>query len=321
MSTISTQKAPFEPPCIVYDVPEDDYHAMPGVSSGKLRRLLRDSPLHAGLEIEETDAMNLGTLVHALVLEPEKAERTYVVKPDVSLQSNAGKQQYVDWLVAQVGREPSRPPDDLATGKALSFQIADLEAAFADSGKRIVTQSQLDTGRACRDSLRDLDDRFGMLIDGFSEVTAIARDPRTQLLCRVRADHVPNAYHVLVDIKTMGRTPTAEQWNRTALNSGYHIQAAFYRHVYALAEDVKARQFLFATVETSPPYDACFYEMPEAELAEGTALMEQALDRWRWCEENRTWPGTAFNWQTKQTQIRQTVFPNYAFKAIKPPRM
>jgi len=68
------------------ELSNDEYHGGPGVSSTTLKELISRSPAHClammdGLRRKFSDAMSLGTVIHAAVLEPETFDSLYFVEP------------------------------------------------------------------------------------------------------------------------------------------------------------------------------------------------------------------------------------------------
>jgi exodeoxyribonuclease VIII len=83
----------------------EEYHAGPGISSSKLH-LLDESERHlemAKLFNLESDSMDFGTLVHTLVVEPEK-ENDYAVMPKIDGRTTAGKSEKLDWIEDNEGK-------------------------------------------------------------------------------------------------------------------------------------------------------------------------------------------------------------------------
>ena len=72
------------------DIPNEEYHRSNGTSSSSLKTLLEQTPAHLEYNRthpkDSTENMKLGTLVHMLVLEPDKFEEEYIIVPDMSYQ-------------------------------------------------------------------------------------------------------------------------------------------------------------------------------------------------------------------------------------------
>ena len=71
--------------CLVIDMPSDDYHAYPAWNKSSLDLIAR-SPAHYKFAAprEASRAMEIGSAVHAAVLEPRVFKRDYVLLQDVT---------------------------------------------------------------------------------------------------------------------------------------------------------------------------------------------------------------------------------------------
>ncbi|MBK1699775.1 PD-(D/E)XK nuclease-like domain-containing protein [Thiococcus pfennigii] len=314
MTELAEQKeVAWEPPAVLYDIPEADYRAYPAASSHALMTLLEESPRHVKEKPREaTHALTLGTLAHLLLMQPELAERQVAVKPvGAGKGSNAAKQVLVDWLQEQTGIAPEID-GTLALGKQLDAAIAVLEPALAKSDKLVVDQAQLDAATRMRDSV--LGRRLGEALfqDGHAEVMALARDLVSGVLCKIRVDWVPLAHQVLVDVKTTNSIGDADV-ARSAARYNYHIQAAFYQAIWqaATGED---RPFVFVFMESEPPYDCVFRPIERRSLDKGRRLYEYALRIWSMCEEANHWPGVGWDWNSMDYALQPLELPQWALR-------
>lgn len=82
-----------------FSLTSEDYHADPSLGSSGIRELLR-SPYHFWAAYrapgrpapEPSAAMRLGTMVHALILEPEPFRSRFVMQPDgLDMRTREGK--------------------------------------------------------------------------------------------------------------------------------------------------------------------------------------------------------------------------------------
>ena len=71
-----------------------DYYDVPRLSHSQLKEI-RHSPGHFRWKMDTSEAaspaMNLGSLVHAMVLEPHIVERRWVVVPKIDRRTKAGR--------------------------------------------------------------------------------------------------------------------------------------------------------------------------------------------------------------------------------------
>jgi len=85
------------------NLPFDRYLSEPAVSASSMKAYLR-SPLHYRHQIETpsapTPAQQLGTLIHAVVLEPFMARSTYAVAPNIDRRTKARKEAHAEFQAA-----------------------------------------------------------------------------------------------------------------------------------------------------------------------------------------------------------------------------
>lgn len=124
-------------PGIYFDLSNDDYHGGPGTNKGLLDVVAR-SPLHAKALLdranddrpEPTPAMQLGTALHTLVLEPEVFAERYVCELTQADAPHAIADR--DTLVAMVDELNKGRLPKLATGGTKAEQVDRILAAYQE---------------------------------------------------------------------------------------------------------------------------------------------------------------------------------------------
>lgn len=241
------------------------YHAINAVSNSALSAMNR-SPFHYWAEYlnpdrpakESTPSMRAGTLLHALVLEPETISARYVVRPeDIDPRTKAGK----EWAEAYKGRE-------------------------------IISADQWATAKAQRDALLSVQDIADVLKRGAAEVSFFWVDQDTGVHCKARADFVhplPDGRVILLDLKT---TPDAspDSFGRSVWNFGYHRQDAWYSRGYELATGVEVAGFLFGAVTGSYPFVAVPYSLDDQARWQGQQECDELLAKYLECRASSHWP-------------------------------
>jgi exodeoxyribonuclease VIII len=250
---------------IVYGMPAAEYHASPGVSNTMLSDLAR-SPAHCWAlhhapgrpARKTTPAMNAGTLLHTLVLEPEKVPGAYIVRPDgLDGRTKEGK----EWA-AQAG------------------------------GLTVLSAEQYATAEAQRDAIFAVPELAALLNAGHSEVSCFWRDEATDLPCRMRADWVSNVVNgrvVLLDLKSTNDA-SPEGFAKTMARFGYHRQAAHYSTGYANADCVEVVNFVFGVVTQEYPFIAAAYSIAADALEQGQDECATLLETYAQCQRTGVWP-------------------------------
>lgn len=228
------------------------YHAHPALGSSRLREILR-SPAHFKANLpRESAALDFGSLVHTLVLEPHAFDERYVVVPNINGATKEGKAQ---------------------------------KAALASETRTVVNGEVMAEASACATSI--MSHRvYQQIRDAQVEHTVFWTDKETGIECKARFDVLGP---LLVDLKTT-RDASPKGFQRAIATYGYHIQAAHYM-AGAIANGMEPRGFLFACVETSPPYLPAGYLMGNPTLEQGERERREALLTYAQCLSEDRWPG------------------------------
>lgn len=270
MSTVMPQQQPLQDigPGLYPDIPNEDYHRSPGVSSSGAK-LLQRSALHywekyLNPEREPdtpTPDMQLGSLVHTLVLEPAHLERDWAVQPKINRRTKAGKEE------------------------AAAFEKM-------NAGKHVVTEEQFRRSQAIAGAVTRHPKASVIFQDGVPEQSLYWIDPDTGVLCKCRPDWWRERF-LIADLKT-AVDASQDGFERAIFNFGYHISAAMYldgvkQHT---GEDLP---FVFSVVEKEPPFAVANYHIHDEAIALGRKQYKEALEVFARCMEKGTdrrhWPG------------------------------
>lgn len=108
--------------------------------------------------------------------------------------------------------------------------------------------------------------------------------------CKARLDWLREDYATIDDLKTTSRSADPGAYARRLYDVGGDIQAAFYlRGLAAVTTEIHAI-FRWVVVETSPPYALSVITPGPDVLTLGGAKVEWAIERWRECLEQDSWP-------------------------------
>lgn len=249
---------------LFYDQPFDDYLKIDAVNNSALK-LLSKSPftlLYASKHPKQaTAAMELGSLVHAAVLEAERFDAEYVGGP--------------------VGA-----PRNTKAGKLV---WAEFEAQHA--GKQIIKNETWQTVLAMRDALMHHPAAHAWLTkEGHSEVTGVWHDAEYDFECKMRADRLMANNMAIIDLKTT-TDATEEGFARTCGKFKYHWQAAWYlRGLSVITGSELQPIFVFVVIETTPPYEIGIYQLRDIDLHLGFLEIALQAKRYKTCLDNNAWP-------------------------------
>lgn len=261
----------------------DDYHAIPAMSAGGLKRM-QQSPAHFwGMQLdprrpppgEPTPALINGTLVHCALFEPHTLEQRYVVRPaGMSFSSKEGRA----WRDAQT--------------------------------KVIVDAVQMQAAKAQAARLRALPELGALLAEGVGESSAFWIDESTGELCKCRPDWTSPAGDgvILVDGKTC-QDASPDGFGRAIWNYRYHLQAAWYADGYERATGLRVYGFVFAAVESAWPHQGAAYMLSDEVMDAARRENRRLLDLYAHCKRTGVWPGYA-------TQISLITLPAWANRQL-----
>jgi len=211
-------------PGIYHGISNEDYHAGPGVSKSQLDDIAVSPATyvwrkHAPVDDEKLKALDMGTAIHCLLLEPDEFKHRFSVAPEFNRRTNAGKEEEAAFLA------------DCATlGKTVMT---------AEEGRKLLLM---------RDSVMAHPDARWLLEQaGHRESSIYWTDSETDELCRCRPDLMLTEYPIIVDVKKvddMGR------FERHVEEFRYHVQDAMYSTGFK-EQFGEAPDFIFLAVSSS----------------------------------------------------------------------
>lgn len=150
------------------------------------------------LEMEESEPLRFGRLIHMLVLEPEKLKRQFVLMPDFG---------------------------DMRSSK--NRDTRDAWKASLDPSATICTQQDMVKLFCMAKSIMQNETACDLLFGAEFEMTGFYRDPVTGLKCRFRADAWNRDIGALIDLKST-QDASESEFMYSAWKYRYDIQLAKY---------------------------------------------------------------------------------------------
>jgi exodeoxyribonuclease VIII len=282
---------------------EVTYHDRPEVSATMLKSMARGWRTFEAEHVtktavrEETDAMKLGTLIHAAILEPQEYDFRYCLMPEnylrlptqtikdmqqacrnhaikgfskmdkpelITTLRDHGIETYEDWARRTIGTREVVKPAHAKIVDEIRHRVFHHPMA----------RTLLTAGRAEREWL--------WTTDGVD--------------CRAKTDWTCG--DVIVDVKTC-QDARPEHFARDIAQRRYDLQAAHY------LDGTKAQRFIFLAVETTVPFRVRCYSLFDADLAEARKDRAELLEEY----QRRV---AANDWSEPGENQLQTVFlPNY----------
>ena len=237
--------------CLVIGMPSDDYHAYPAWNKSSLDLIAR-SPAHYkfSAQREASRAMEIGSAVHAAVLEPRVFKRDYVLLQNV-------------------------------TDRRSSVYK---EAVKVHGSASVLTGTEAVMVECIRETVQhDIINR-----PGHAEISVFATCSETGLLIKCRFDYL-TLCGAAIDLKTT-QDARASEFSKSVYNYRYHVQDAFYRHVYRCATGKELNSFSFLAVEKEAPYFSAVYKLDQDAQEIGKYYALRELKTASECELSGHWP-------------------------------
>ena len=249
---------------IQHNLPEQQYHAHPALSSSGARKLLPPScPAVFDWERrnppEGKSVFDVGSAAHKLVLGAGLAIRVIDAE---------------NWRTkaAQEQRDEARAHDEIPL---LTHEYEQVRGMADALGLHPVAEQ--------------------LFTEGTPELSLFWRDDRSGVDCRARLDWLTAnvlGEPVIVDYKTCA-SADPRALARSVLSYGYHVQHVWYveaAKATAVAEDPG---FLFVCQEKNPPYPVTVVALDAETVALGTRRARRARSIFARCQETGEWPGHA----------------------------
>ncbi|MEX2990225.1 PD-(D/E)XK nuclease-like domain-containing protein [Serratia fonticola] len=267
---------------IYHDISNDDYHAGNGVSKSQLDLVAKNPALlqwikKAPVDTEKLKALDMGSALHCLLLEPEEFKKRFIIAPEFNRRTNDGKAAEAEFLkdCEQTGKTVM----DFEQGRKLDLMR---DSAMAHPAARWLLEAE-----------------------GHCESSFYWTDAETGELCRVRPDRYLTDHPVIIDVK---KVADMDRFARHIEEFRYHVQDAMYREG---AQQVRgeAHGFFFLAVSETIDcgrYPVRVFELDAADVDEGHRLYRRDLNTYHECRTSNDWGGVEKiqrpAWARKQDQ-------------------
>lgn len=209
---------------------------------------------------EETKALRMGSLTHALVLEPETVVSRFAMLPDdIDRRTKAGKEAYEAFTLGAAGKTIV-PADDWSVCCNVALAMV---ARIKDLGLTVTATELMLTVDYCGVPLK-------------AAIDAIATDA--------------NGDEWIIDLKTT-EDASAKGFLQSVRAYRYNLQAHFYRTVYHIQTGKRTKGFIFVAAEKSAPFLSASYQLGPELMTYAVADFEQAVSTYKGCVALDEWPG------------------------------
>ena len=241
---------------MIQKMSDAEYFKARGISQSFLKAFKR-SPAHALWQLkhpkEPSEAMLIGTCLHALILENK---RVFVALPESAKgASNAAKMVKSAFYLENEGKI-ILSADDAAKVEAMAESVLNHSGASTILG-----------------------------LGGESELSIFWEENGLEMKGKI--DRV-NPFGV-IDVKTTKDASLAE-FAKSVYNFGYHVQAAHYL-AGAAANGLPCDDFIIIAVENEPPYCTALRKIDHVSIMEGEQERQELIQKYLKCVEKKHWPG------------------------------
>lgn len=205
-----------------------------------------------------TAAMDLGSVVHAMTLEPEKTSDVFRVSPFDSFRTKEAR----EWR-----------------DEAVEQGVIVLTEKDASAATGIATNAKKELERALGGASYKVEQEVTGSINGVDVCGLI--------------DVVPDDGETLWDLKTCSSIGDEVSLQRKVFDLGYHVQAALYCDLVS-AETEKEPSFGFIFVETSAPHETTYITLDRDCILAGRAKYMELINKWSQLRDKPLdeWPGS-----------------------------
>lgn len=248
--------------CGIYEnIPFEEYAKVDALNGSSIVHMRR-SPMKYRYEKDTptapSPAMQMGTIVHRLILEPE--------------------------LVGDIAVWGLEPSEKVRNGKVWD--------AFREFNKNMTILSKAEyesiTGQATA-ALRNAPIRKYASVGGVTEVSMFWRHPYTKRRYKARIDKLIRETDTIFDLKTT-RNCHSREFGSQAYSLGYHIKLGLYAQGYEALTGKRPR-VLIGALDSKPPHESAVYRVTEDVLLQGIEELDNLVAKLDECEKSGEWPG------------------------------
>jgi len=271
----------------------EEYHANTTHISKSGLDLINRSPAHyytkyldpGKVRSQPTEAMRLGTAVHAAILEPHEFAKNYFVLDDTKICFEIG------------GSKPQ------STNKYRDWKA---EMLTALNGKIEISSEDYVRCLRMRDSVHSHGSAKILLEKGVAEQSIFWNDRDTGAPCKIRPDWLSQNTGYIVDPKTT-EDASFDAFMKSIYKYRYHVQAPYYMDGYLENFGQECEGFAFIAVEKTPPYAvAVYYITSDMEVYRyGKLIYKADLKTYAECLKSQTW-------EAYGNDILPVTLPGYA---------
>lgn len=254
---------------IYYDISNEDYHNGEGVSKSNLDDIAKCPAIYkwrqkAPEDEEKKKALDIGTALHCLLLEPQHFDERFLVVPPFDRRTTQGKKDLEQFM------EENYLPEKIIITEEEERKL------------RLMQESTL--AHPIAKKLLDM--------DGYCESSIYWVDDKTKVLCKIRPDKLVknDSKSMIIDVK---KTNNIEDFGKSIELYRYHVQDAMYCEGFKKQFGVNPHFVFIAVSETinCGRYPVRVFVLDDYDKEIGYQLFRRDLDKYAECLQTDTWHG------------------------------
>lgn len=269
-------------------------------------------------EIEPTKAMNLGTMLHYAILEPDKFEQLFVeeppVIPDFVVDTVADLKEICKAEKLPVSGTKDELIDRLRDFGA-NFKTYDEFIDEYKNGRQILSKKQYSAAKRIIERIKSITAVDSILKDGEVEALGWVLIDEPRAVVTFRVDYfkplnrkIAGYEQFAIDLKTTSQLSSNRDLQKLIAFDDTHIQAALYIDALEFITK-KPTAFAVLAVETTAPYTVMLQVMGGASIECGRAQAFKNLQDYVECHKTKSYP-TGFE------KIGTVELPNWLLTEI-----
>jgi len=196
---------------IYFNMPDSEYHSIPYFSRSMVQYVnmgaeeaWHQAPINPNKALNESSyAMDLGTAMHSMILEPEIFNQLYIRRPKKEDYTNKiilDKVSELQDFLESVGEKKTGRKDDLI-GRAIPYlnpnthivwegEMHKFDTELQLRGCKELNDNEIEILNAVQDNINNTSQIKQVFQNGYPEVTIIWKDEESGVMCKCRLDYV-----------------------------------------------------------------------------------------------------------------------------------
>ena len=307
-----------------------EYHGHKAIGSTMLSTLLLNAKKFKMIrdgELEiKTRAMDIGSALHKIVLEPQDFENEFIVG-DFKIPTKIKELVENDEDVEVYPDEVLTPSGALSTSKKAKELLEKLEDKIyltqnekkaydfykENKDKIILTLEDMEEVEKLRDKILTLPKLKKWIELGVAEKSFFGEIDGVEVKCRPDLLVKTKEGYIVIDLKTMGGEATPETFAKSSGNFLYPLQEALYKEVLR-QNGIDVIDFVFAGVSKLEYSGAGYFRHDIQAIQYGEDLLKKAIFKYKWCEKHNIWEEGNFDFLNGGfSVINDVILPNYVY--------